>query len=420
MRRSALALAALLVPIVIGAQPAREALLRDIRHDDDLFRPTFVRLTAEQVKTQTTAGLLELDDGVMVVQAIEIEFPKGDNGQYGMVEFEPPVVLDSRGQAVPIERQSGLLNETRNSVEHRLLAPGGEAAARFAKVKGFVTVQVPLTVETRTIRIEDRDALTNLGAVIDGPFVHYRPDLIGTVSWLSDLEPLRAWDAEGNALEREGTYFESVKGDDYHTAAFYGAPATVEIDIPGELATVTLEYDLTLGDRKASKITKRLETSGPDDAEPGDAAPAVSIDTADALAELKGMNYPSIDADQLLAATVNGDTRAVSLLLRAGVAPDAKGASGLTALHVATSTGRTEVLDLLLESGGDVNARDRNGLTPLFGLVTDCENSPIVEKLIAKGADVNAKGKTSMSPLAMAKAMNCGEIVAALTKAGAR
>jgi hypothetical protein len=411
MHRSALALAVLLVPVTLGAQPAREKLLRDIRHDDEAVRPAFARLTPAELKTQTTAGLLEIDDGVMIVQSIEVELPKGDNFQYGAVEFEPPVVLDSRGRTVPIERQSGTINATRNSVEHRLLAPGGEAAAQFASVKGRVTVQVPLTVETRTIRNGDRSALTKLGAIIDGPFVHYRWEPVGIISWMSDLEPVRAYDADGKALEREGMYTDSVQGDGFHTAAFYGAPATVEIDVPGELATVTIDYDLTLGDRRASKITKNLAEGEPGSDDPLDDA------SADGPG---GLSDPSIDAEQLLAAAVNGDTKTVSRLLDAGMPPDARGASGMTALHVAAATGETEVLDLLLAAGADVNAPDAHGLTPLFGLVTDCENTAIVERLIAKGADVNAKGKSSMSALAMAKAMNCSEIVTALTKAGAR
>ncbi len=431
MHRSALTLAGLLFPLAIGlvlglvmalaldAQPAPQALARDIRHDEDQVRPKFVTLTTSQVQSQTTAGLLEIDDGVMIVQSVEVELPKGDNSQYAAVEFEPPSVRDARGAVVTIERQNGMLNPTRNSIEHRLLVPGGEAPAEFTNVRGRVTVRVPLRVDTRTIRRGDRESLTSVGAVIDGPFVRYRRELVAEGQWLSAIRPVRAYDAEGNALEREGTYPDPVNGDGFETVAFYGSPATAELDMPGESATLVLDYDLTLGDRKLSKITKHLGAASQPEAEAASTTVAAK-GSADALAELKRLNYPAIDADQLLAAAVNGDTKAVSLLLGAGVSPDAKGQSGMTALHVAAQLGRTEVVDLLLEAGADVNVRDGNGLTPLFGLTARCNRSATVVKLIAKGADVNAKGSSPLSPLAMAKSMNCTEIVDALMKAGAR
>lgn len=424
MHRSALTLAGLLFTFVMAldmdAQPAPQALARDIRHDEDQVRPKFVTLTASQVKSQTTAGLLEIDDGVMIVQSIEVELPKGDNSQYASVEFEPPAVRDSRGAVVTVEPQNGALNPTRNSVEHRLLVPGGEAPAQFTTVRGRVTVRVPLRVDTRTIRRGDRESLTSVGAVIDGPFVRYRRELVAEGQWRSGIQPVRAYDADGKALEREGTYPDRVNGEGFETVAFYGSPATAELDMPGESATVVLDYDLTLGDRKASKITKNLGATSQPAAGAAAATTAGAADSAAALAELKKMNYPAIDANQLVAAAVNGDTKAVSLLLGAGVSPDAKGQSGMTALHVAAQTGRTEVVDLLLAAGADVNVKDANGLTPLFGLTARCDRSATVVKLIAKGADVNAKGSSSLSPLAMAKSMNCTAIVDALTKAGAR
>lgn len=415
MLRAALALSALLIPVFAGAQPSRETLLRDVRHDDDAVRPKFVTLTPAQVEAKTTAALLEIDDGVMVVQSVEVELPKGDNSQYAVVEFEPPNVRDDAGGTVSIERQSGMRNETRNSVEHRLLVPGGDAPARFATVAGRVTVSLPLTVETRTIRNGDRESLASAGATIDGPFVRYRRELVPEVAWLSDLRPVRAYDANGKALDHEGTYPDRVNGDGFEMVAFHGAPATVELDVPGETATLTIDYDLTLGNRKATKITKRLG-EGESRAE----EPPARIDSADALAQLKRLNYPAIDADQLLAAAANGDTKAVALLLGGGVAPDAEGSSGMTALHVATAVNEQEVVDLLLASGADVNALDANGLTALFGLAARCDQSAVVAKLIARGAKVNVKGTSPVSPLDLAKAMNCTEIVQALTKAGAR
>lgn len=415
MLRSALALAGLLVALPLFAQPARETLLADPRFDDEDVRPAFATLTAAQVEKQTSVSILEIDDGIQIVQAVEVSFPKGDNVHYATVEFEPPSVRDAGGAIVAIERQSGFLNPTRSSVEHRLLVPGSGEAVAFATVKGRVSLQLPLTVETRTIVARDAGALAKLGAVIDGPFVRYRRDDVGRSDWLDGVDAVRAWNAAGKRLEREGTYPDEVNGDGFEMVAFYGVPARVEIDLPGPSASLAVDYDLTFGNPRATKVAKRLVESA--DERESDAAASAS---AGSPADLAGMGHPSIDADQLLGAAGSGDAKAVRLLLAAGVAPNARGTSGMTALHVATAVSKDEVVDLLLEAGADPNATDGNGLTPLFGLAAQCDQTPAIAKLIARGADVNAHGTSPVTPLALAKAMNCGETVSALTKAGAK
>ncbi len=415
MLRLTFALAVLLAPVVLRAQPAPEKLLREVRHDEANVLPKYITLTAEQVKTATNAAVLEIDNGEIIVQAVEIELPKGDNSLYASVEFESPVVRDARGATVSIVRQPGFRNESRNSVEHRLFAPGGVAPARFARVTGRVTVRVPMTVETRTIRRGEPDALATYGAVIDGPFVRYRRNLVVEPPWDVELRPVRAYDAGGRRLEREGTYPDRVTEEGFEAIAFYGSPATVEIDVPGAAAILTLDYDLTVGNRGASKITKRF---GASELRATSAAGALTANTAPV--ELERLGYPTINADHLLAAAANGDARAVSLFLAAGVPVNAKGESGMTAMHVAARTGKNDVVDVLLNAGADVNAQDANDLTALFALGARCDQTALVAKLIAKGADVNAKGKSPVSPLGLAKSMNCSATVEALTKAGAK
>lgn len=412
MLRSTLALVLLLIPVMLDAQPARETLLRDLRYDNDAVRPKFVTVTPDQLKSQTTAGLLEIDDGVMAVHCVEIELPKGANSHYAFVEFEPPTVRGSGGAVIEIERQSGMLNPTRNSFVHRLLARGGDEPAKFSTVSGRTIARVPLTVETRTIRNTDPTSLAKLGATIDGPFVRYRRELIPEeTSSFADFRPVRAYNAEGQALEHEGTYPDRVNGAGYEMVAFYGAPATAEIDVAGETAILTIDYALTLGNGKATKVRKTLEAAGPRDAE-----------GAAREASAPAKRYTAADVEKLHAAAVNNDVKVISGLLEAGVPVDAKGESGMTALHVAARTGRVNALDALLAAGANVNAVDSNGLTALFGLGARCNQAATetAAKLIAKGADVNAKGKSQLSPLGLAKSMNCTEIVTLLTKAGAR
>src|SRR5688572_9753427 len=143
MLRSALAVAAVCLSVSLSAQPAREQLMREVRFDDEDVRPKFATLTAAELKDQLQVRLAELDEADQLIPAVEVQLPAAGNTAYAVVEFNEPSVRDSHGAAVATERQSGRLDRYTNSVQLRRFAPGGEKPARFATVKGRVTVRYP-------------------------------------------------------------------------------------------------------------------------------------------------------------------------------------------------------------------------------------------------------------------------------------
>ena len=64
----------------------------------------------------------------------------------------------------------------------------------------------------------------------------------------------------------------------------------------------------------------------------------------------------------------NGDAIGVGVLLKGGLAVDARDAKGNTLLMLASYHGRAEVVKLLLKSGATVDLRNDKGQTPLGGV----------------------------------------------------
>jgi ankyrin repeat protein len=67
----------------------------------------------------------------------------------------------------------------------------------------------------------------------------------------------------------------------------------------------------------------------------------------------------------LYAASWNGHSQVVQLLLAAGAKVDATAGSGQTPLHAASSNGHSQVVQLLLQKGANPQLRSRSGLTAL-------------------------------------------------------
>lgn len=168
----------------------------------------------------------------------------------------------------------------------------------------------------------------------------------------------------------------------------------------------------------------------------------------------------------LIAAAEGGHETIVKRLIEAKADVNAKSQDGLTALMAASSRGSVPIIKALLASGADVNARDSIGETPLFyavklgrkeavevllqrgadpnvqnnnrvaasnsgytPLMYAAERGPsgtrgewveIINLLASKGAQLNVRNNHGFSPLSLAQRRGDAEIVAALTKAGAR
>jgi ankyrin repeat protein len=148
--------------------------------------------------------------------------------------------------------------------------------------------------------------------------------------------------------------------------------------------------------------------------------------------------FGSVEAFQLLVAA-GADVRAVSdtgvtalhwaatnasktrILLDADAYVDAVSGRGRTPLIIAASAnGTTEVVRMLLARGANVNAADNEGVTPLIGAAT-VDNVAVVELLLGRGADVNAKARLSQAatPLMAAAANGNANLVNTLLSRGA-
>lgn len=168
----------------------------------------------------------------------------------------------------------------------------------------------------------------------------------------------------------------------------------------------------------------------------------------------------------LIAAAEGGHEAIVKRLIEAKADVNAKSQDGLTALMAAASRGSVPIIKALIAGGAEINARDNIGETPLFYAVKlgrreaveallqggadpnvqnthrlaasnsgytpimyAAERGPsgargewveLINLLASKGAQLNVRNNHGFSPLSLAQRRGDAEIVAALTKAGAR
>jgi ankyrin repeat protein len=104
----------------------------------------------------------------------------------------------------------------------------------------------------------------------------------------------------------------------------------------------------------------------------------------------------------MIAASCDGCSAIVKLLLSKGADPKAKDAASMTALDLAAQAGDAESVRLLLAAGADANAPSSAGLTPLMYAEMSC-NLDIVKQLLANHASVNARntngGQVKFGPI---------------------
>ena len=117
----------------------------------------------------------------------------------------------------------------------------------------------------------------------------------------------------------------------------------------------------------------------------------------------------------------NGDAIGVGVLLKGGLAVDARDAKGNTLLMLASYHGRAEVVKLLLKSGATVDLRNDKGQTPLGGvafkgyveiatLLLDAGADPVADQGGSTPADfATLAGKTEILALLQARRDNAAK-----------
>jgi hypothetical protein len=112
----------------------------------------------------------------------------------------------------------------------------------------------------------------------------------------------------------------------------------------------------------------------------------------------------SSDSELTYAANTGDLQRVFALLYCEGVDPNARSASGATALIQATLNGidNLGIIDLLLDRGVDVNAATSDGLTALM-VATIKGHHAVVERLLEAGAEVRMQDMFRYNALAFAE-----------------
>ncbi|KAI8622390.1 hypothetical protein BC830DRAFT_673911 [Chytriomyces sp. MP71] len=93
----------------------------------------------------------------------------------------------------------------------------------------------------------------------------------------------------------------------------------------------------------------------------------------------------------------NGDTSAVTALIRAGADVNAKDNAGWSPLHEACLEGQLETATLLIRYGADVNAQGFDHVTPLHDAV-ESNHYEVVELLLSHGASLAAQTRQGHTP----------------------
>ncbi|WP_132985837.1 ankyrin repeat domain-containing protein [Luteimonas terricola] len=125
-----------------------------------------------------------------------------------------------------------------------------------------------------------------------------------------------------------------------------------------------------------------------------------------------------LQAGDLPAAAMAGDTGAVRRLLELGFPVDAADDKGCTALLRAAGGGHADTLELLLQRGADAQRAAHTGATPLSAAVS-MRHGAIVERLLATGAALEQRLPGDVTVLMLAAALGMPDICARLLTTGA-
>jgi len=123
--------------------------------------------------------------------------------------------------------------------------------------------------------------------------------------------------------------------------------------------------------------------------------------------DINGLNT-SRKYTPLMAAVLNGHTRAVKILLDKQANPDITSASGETALWLAaskTTKHRQKIVDLLLDAKPDLNATPTIGFknTPVMEAIIQFRDEAVVSRLVDAGANLDKTNTRGQNALALAE-----------------
>ncbi len=142
-------------------------------------------------------------------------------------------------------------------------------------------------------------------------------------------------------------------------------------------------------------------------------------DLADWL-DWRGWRLPRrpLQASDVPAAAIVGDTDAVRRLLDIGMPVDAVDTQGCSALLRAAGGGHRALVELLLERGAQPGLAANTGATPLSAAVS-MRQTEIVERLLQAGAGLEQRLPGEVTVLMLAAALGLPELVSRLLQAGA-
>lgn len=198
----------------------------------------------------------------------------------------------------------------------------------------------------------------------------------------------------------------------------------VDLDLRDGRGMTALHLAAALGREPALKLLVRHGASPNVRAADGQTPLGVALaagrrDLADWL-DWSGWPLPRrpLQAEDLPAAAIVGDSAAVRRLLDFGMAVDAPDVQGCTALLRAAGGGHRETLELLLARGADPQRAAHTGATPLSAAVS-MRQGEIVERLLAAGAALEQRLPGDVTVLMLAAALGLPDICARLLTAGA-
>ena len=118
----------------------------------------------------------------------------------------------------------------------------------------------------------------------------------------------------------------------------------------------------------------------------------------------------------LIAASLQGHSDTISLLIDSGACPDVSPPVGFVALVNAAGAQQTKAVKTLIQKGADVNAASSSGYTALINSIYS-NNTEIAAMLCLHGADVNLTTKRGVTPIMAAVQVGNFDVIKMLMEA---